>query len=193
MKHIDILKENKWLILILFVATFLRLYKIDFQSLWMDEIYSMNVSSPNQTLSNLISEVNAREGFPYLYFITLKILFTIFGHTAIIARLFSAFFGVLSVFAVYKFGKSLFTNTVGLVAAVLMAINEYNIYISQDARPYTLYLFATIVSFYFLSTIIKENTRKNAILYGLSVGFLVNINFLFIEIFIVRVYEIECE
>ncbi len=177
MKHIDILKENKWLILILFVATFLRLYKIDFQSLWMDEIYSMNVSSPNQTLSNLISEVNAREGFPYLYFITLKILFTIFGHTAIIARLFSAFFGVLSVFAVYKFGKSLFTNTVGLVAAVLMAINEYNIYISQDARPYTLYLFATIVSFYFLSTIIKENTRKNAILYGLSVGFLVNINF----------------
>ena len=177
MKFIDLIKQNKELIAILFIASILRLYHLDFQSLWLDEIYTMNVASPYQTYSNLIFEVNSREGFPYLYFITLKILFSIFGHTAEVARCFSVVFGILSVIAIYKLGKELLSKESGLFASFLLAINEYNIYISQDARPYTFYTFTIILAFYFLSKLLKENTKKNAVYYGLSVGFLLNVNF----------------
>ncbi len=184
MKYLYLLKQNYLLVLILLFATFLRLYHLDFQSLWMDEIYTMNVANPDQSFGTLIDEVNLREGFPYLYFMVLKILFTIFGHTAIVARLFSAIFGIISIYAIYRLGKSLISENVGLFSALLMAINEYNLYISQDARPYSLYLFATISSFFFLSKTIKDNTLKNAILYGLSLGLLLNANFFsFINIF----------
>lgn len=177
MNYSSILKDNKWLILILALASALRFYHLDFQSAWLDEIYTLNVASPNQTFGNLISEVNLKEGFPYLYFISLKILFSIFGHTIFVARFFSAFFGVLSVFAIYKLGKELLTKEAGLFAATLLSINEYNLYISQDARPYTLYLFAVIFSFFFLSKLLKENSRKNAVFYGLSVGLVLSSNF----------------
>jgi uncharacterized membrane protein len=184
MKILNYLKEHYFLTTILVVGTILRLYHLDFQSLWMDEIYTMNVANPNQSFGTLIDEVNLREGFPYFYFMVLKILFAIFGHTAIVARFFSVLFGFLSIYAIYKLGKALISKEVGWFAALLMAINEYNIYISQDARPYTLYLFATILSFYYLSKIIKDNSQKNAIYYGLSLGFLLNINFFsFINIF----------
>ena len=45
-QFISSVKSNKWIILILIVATILRLYNIDYQSLWMDEIYTLNVASP---------------------------------------------------------------------------------------------------------------------------------------------------
>lgn len=170
-------KQNKWLLLILALATFLRFYNLDFQSLWMDEIYSMNVASPNQSFSNLIAEVNLREGFPYIYFIILKVLFSFFGYTAIVARTVSAIAGILSVLAIYKLGKELLSKEAGLFSATLIAVNEYNIYLSQDARPYSLYVLFVVLSFYALVLFIKTNTLKNGIIYGISAGLILNINF----------------
>ena len=68
-----IIIENKWLLFILLVSTILRFYNLDFQSLWMDEIYTMNISNPNFTLKEFHSEMLLREGFPYLYYILIKI------------------------------------------------------------------------------------------------------------------------
>ncbi|WP_395044760.1 glycosyltransferase family 39 protein [Flavobacterium sp.] len=143
----------------------------------MDEIYSMNVANPNESISKLISEVNLREGFPYFYFIILKILFSVFGYTATVARAVSAIAGILSVFAIYKLGKELLSKQAGLFAASFMALNEYNLYLSQDARPYSLYILFVIISFYSLVKLLKDNTLKNGIVYGVSAGLILSINF----------------
>ncbi len=177
MNYLKLAKNNKWIITILVISTILRFYHINFQSLWMDEIYSMNVANPNESISKLISEVNLREGFPYFYFIILKILFSVFGYTATVARAVSAIAGILSVFAIYKLGKELLSKQAGLFAASFMALNEYNLYLSQDARPYSLYILFVIISFYSLVKLLKDNTLKNGIVYGVSAGLILSINF----------------
>jgi hypothetical protein len=178
------MKDNKWLVLILVLAAVLRFYHLDFQSLWMDEIYTVNISSPKNSFSTVINEVNLRDGFPYLYFITLKILFTVFGHTAVVARSLSVIGGLLSIALIYLLTNKLINKKAALFAALLMAISEYHIYISQDARPYTLYLAAIIFGYYRLLFFIEDRTLKNAIYYAVAAGILINTNFFgFINLF----------
>ncbi|NJM80745.1 MAG: hypothetical protein HC854_16080 [Flavobacterium sp.] len=69
------IKENKWLILVLFTGTFLRFYKLDFQSLWLDELYTMNVANPNNSYKTIIDEVFVRESFPLFLFFCRKFIF----------------------------------------------------------------------------------------------------------------------
>ncbi|ESU26188.1 hypothetical protein FSS13T_11790 [Flavobacterium saliperosum S13] len=145
--------------------------------MWMDEIYTMNITNPDNSFSTIITEVNNREGFPYLYFLFLKILHTFLGYSPIVARGLSALFGVLSVFAIFKLGEKLYDKKAGFYAALLLTFSEYAIYISQDARPYTIYLFGVIMSYYGMVTFLKEVNRKNAIQYGLLAGLLLNFNF----------------
>lgn len=178
MKNIvDKFKENKWIVLILLVTVILRLYKIDFQSLWMDEIYTLNVASSKNSFSTIISEVNLRESFPYLYFFIMNTMFTLFGDTSIVARIPSVIFGVMGVWMIYKLGKELYSKNTGLISAAILAINEYHLYHSQDARAYAIYIFSIILSYYFLLKFIKDNSNKNLIYYILSAGLLLNVNF----------------
>lgn len=176
-KLIATVKNNTWIIAILIIATFLRFYKINFQSLWLDEIYTMNITSPKYSLKEFYTEVVTKEGFPFLYFILLKIGYFIFGYSEYVARGFSAIAGVASVYAIYRFGKDLLHKEAGLFAALLLAVNEYHIFISQDARPYTFYFLATVFCFYRLAIFLKDNSLRNAIFYGLSAALLLNVNF----------------
>jgi hypothetical protein len=176
-KVIKFIKENKALTVVLFIATILRFYKINFQSLWLDEIYTMNITNPENSFGTIITEVNNKEGFPYLYFLLLKILHTVFGYSPIVTRGLSALFGILSVYAISKLGEKTYSKKAGLFAAILLTFSEYAIYISQDARSYTLYLFFVIISYIGLVDFIKNPTKRNAIKYGVYVGLLLNFSF----------------
>ncbi|WP_264367826.1 glycosyltransferase family 39 protein [Flavobacterium lacisediminis] len=183
-KIINQLLNNKWIISILFVAIFLRLYKIDYQSLWMDEIYTMNISNPENSFSTVIDEVNNRDGFPYLYFILLKIFHALFGFNSIIARLFSVFGGIISIYLIYILTKKIINKNTALIVSLLFCLSHYHIYISQEARPYSLYLAVTIFVYYRLWCFLNDKSLKNAVFYGLSAGLLLNINFFgFINLF----------
>jgi uncharacterized membrane protein len=176
-KVLIFIKENKFLVVILFVASILRFYKINLQSLWMDEIYTMNISNPVNSFGTIVNEVNNREGFPYLYFLLLKIVHTIFGYSPIVTRGLSALFGVLSIYAISKLGEKLYDKKAGIFAALILAFSEYAISISQEARPYSFYVFGVIASFYGLVTFLKQTNKKNAIRYALLSGLLLNANF----------------
>lgn len=183
-KLIAKISENRWLILILLAAAFLRFYNLGFQSIWMDEIYTMNIASANESFATLISEVTIREGFPYIYFLTLKVLFHIFGYDPIVARAFSAVFGIAAIYMIYVLGRQLSYKKVGLIAAALFCVSEYSITTSQDGRPYSLYVFAVILSYYALVKFLKNYSLRNGILYGLSAALLLNVNFFsFINLF----------
>lgn len=176
-KTINYIKDNKFLVAILIVAAVLRFYKINFQSLWMDEIYTMNVSNPANSYATVITEVNNREGFPYFYFLLLKTLYFIFGYSPIVSRGLSAILGVLSVYMIARLGEKMYNKQAGIFAALILAFSEYAIYISQDARPYTFYLFTVLLTYYLLIQYFKNTSKTNAIKYGLSLGLLLNVNF----------------
>lgn len=177
MNYSNQIKQNKWLLLILLLATVLRLYHLDFQSLWMDEIYTMNITNPKLSWTEFHQQIIKREGFPYLYFLIVKLFYFFFGYTGIVARSVSAIAGISCVYAIYLLVKELNNKNIGLLAALLVAVNEYQIYISQDARPYSLYFLFTVLSFYRLIIFLKKVNIKNAIWYGVFAGLLLNINF----------------
>ena len=197
-KIINFIKENKVLTILLLIATFLRFYKINLQSLWMDEIYTMNITNPENSFGTIVTEVNNREGFPYLYFLLVKIAHTLFGYSPIVSRGLSALFGLLSVYAINKLGEKLYNKKAGLFAALILAFSEYAILISQEARPYSFYVLGVIASFYGLITFLKQPNKNNAIKYGLLAGLLLNINFfglfnLFAQFILIVIYFIITE
>jgi len=177
MKIIQYLKENYLLTLILILAAILRLYHADYQSIWLDEIHTMLESDPGLTFRQFDIVMVKREGMGHLYFLMLRFLYGIFGYSTLVARLFSACIGIVTIYGIYLFGKSIFNKNVGLIAALLLTINNYHIEYSQEARPYALFVLFAIFSFYRLVIFIKNSNSKNAVIYGIFAGLMVNAHF----------------
>lgn len=176
MKIVDYLKNNIWLVGILVLASILRFFHLSHESAWADEISTLSVTNPNDSFYTVINNVNLKEGFPYIYFLMMKV-FNSISYSVLTPRLFSAILGIASVYWIYKLGKILFSSNAGHIAAFILAINQFAILTSQEARPYSLYMLFVIVSFYYLVSFIKIPTTKNAVLYGLAAGLLLNTSF----------------
>lgn len=171
------IKNNKWLIIILVIGIFLRLYNLDFQSPWLDEIHTLTETNPNTPISELYNVVLVSEQMPPLYFFLMYVTFKVFGYSIFIARLFSAIVGGVSIYSVFLLGKEITNNKLGLIASFLMAINPFHLYYSQEARPYMLLLLFSVLSFYGLVKLLQNQTNRNAILYGLFSGLMIITHF----------------
>lgn len=71
-------------------------------------------------------------------------------------KLFSLLFGVASIPALYFLVKLVAGRTVGLLSCLLFATSESAIIYSVEARPYSLFLFLSILSTYLLLLAFKE-------------------------------------
>lgn len=171
------LKNNYLLLFILLMAAVLRFYNIDFQSAWLDEIHTLNETNPDIPFFKLHEAINAGEQMPVLYFYLVYFLFKIFGYSLVIARAFSAILGILSIYSIFLLGRELYNKKVGVLSALLLAVNGFHIYHSQEARPYMLFLLFGILSFYQLLLFIKKRNLKHSILYGLSAGLMIATHF----------------
>jgi hypothetical protein len=158
---------------ILFLGAVLRFYKLDFQSIWLDEIHSMNEANPKLSFTEIYSVMKTGEQMPPLYFYTLHYLFVFFGYTTFVARMFSAVIGVMSIYYIYVLGKELVNKEMGLIAGLLLSLNTYHLYYSQEARPYGFLMLFTIIAFYRLVKYIKIPNRKNAVYYGIAAGIMI--------------------
>lgn len=177
MKIINGLKQNYWLILILLVAALLRFYKLDFQSVWLDEIHTLNEASPKNSFSEVYKQLMIAEPHPPLYFYCIHYLFKIFGYTSFVLRFFSAVVGILGVYSVYLLGHEILNKRVGLISAMLVCVNSFHIYYSQDGRPYVFLFLFTALAFYRLIKFLKDSNLKNAMLYGVFAAFMISVHF----------------
>lgn len=177
MKPINWIKSNYLLTIILTVAAILRFYHIDFQSVWIDEIHTLNESNPSLSLSGLYDAILSGDPHPPLYFILVHFFFKIFGYSTFVARMFSALVGLAGVAAIYFFGKELFNKRVGIYSAILLTVNYFHLFYSQEARMYSLLFLTTILSFYFLVRFIKVPTIKSSIIYGVFSAIMIYCHF----------------
>ncbi len=138
-----------WVIpaLIVLAGLALRLYRLDHQSLWHDEIFSLTAAggSWSQMHALLVEDVV----HPPLHYYILHAWMSLFGVTAEQARLLCAIFGALSVGALYFLAKELFNRRTAVIASVLLAASQIGVRYSQEARPYSMVLFLWIVATYF--------------------------------------------
>ena len=177
MRLLNWIKENYLLLLIVVFAAILRLYKIDFQSPWIDEIFTLYNTGSDKNFIDIYRFLRDNDPHPPLYYFIVHFFYLIFENTSLIARLISVIFGLGGIVIFYHLVKELFNKNAALIAVVLLAVNYFHIYHSQEARMYSMLFFTTTISFYFLIKFIKNPTFKWAILHGIVVSTMIYTHF----------------
>ena len=176
MKIMNWCKDNYILLVLLLIAFIFRIYKLDFQSPWADELFTLMNSHSEKSLGEIF-EILKVDVHPPLYYYIIHFFLEIFGDTAYVAKFVSVLFGLGGLVTLYALGKELFNKNVALIAVLLLALNHFHIYYSQEARMYAMLSFTTTLSFLFLVRFIKTPTVKMALLYALSAVLLINSHF----------------
>lgn len=158
------------LILILGIA--LRFYNLGTESFWLDEVAT--TIEAKQSIPQLLTI--GRLDQPPAYFLPMHFWLQIFGPSEVSLRSFSALFGVGSIVLIYLVGYRLFGKEVGLLSAFLMAIAEYQIAFSQEARNYSFFEFTTLLSFLFFIHFLQRKRLIYLALYGFASILMVNSN-----------------
>lgn len=142
------LSVNRYHVLALFgimiLGLGLRLFMLGSESYWRDEIIMLNVVLDLKSLPEAF-QLNRPPVYPALFYLWVNL----FGTSEAAARLFSVVLGGLSIPLMYLLGRRLFTPQVGLIAAFLLTISEYQIYYSQEIRYYSLMLVMSLVMILF--------------------------------------------
>jgi len=158
-------KYNLSLVLLLLFAFGIRIYKLNFQSLWSDEVFSLMVSDPVNSLSDIIGICHF-DVHPPLFQLLLYFWFKLTSFSPFALRFLSVIFGVLGVYAIYKLGEELFDKYAGFAAGLITSVNYFHIRYSQDGRSYALLFFLATVSFLFFLKSLKSSAKKeNIVIY----------------------------
>jgi len=146
------------LLLVLFLAFALRIYRLNYQSFWWDEMYTAARSA--MTVGELTENLfEARVHLP-LYFVLLQ-GWTQIGRSEFIIRYFSVISGVLAVALIFATGRRLNDRKVGLVAAFLLAISPFHIWFSQEARMYSFLALNALAANWFLFRLLRRERRRD--------------------------------
>lgn len=130
------------LALLILLGYWLRVHNLDAFSFWTDEGLTPERSSypVAQILRNeiLIQGFITKDTHPPLYYLVIHAARSLFGLSDFAFRYPSVLFGVLFIPLIYQFGRRLKSVRLGLVVALLAAVNPLQVYYSQEARMYTL-------------------------------------------------------
>src|SRR5262249_6070059 len=124
----------------------LRLYRLDHQSYWGDEVFTLAlIKLPWAGMhAAMVKDVV----HPPLHYYLLHEWCRMFGLGTLQGRLLSVIFGTLAIPALYFLAKLLFNRETALVSALLLAVSQVGIQYSQEARAYAQLLLLTICSAY---------------------------------------------
>lgn len=155
-------KRAVWsMVAILFLATITHFNDIETRSLWADEGWTLLLAA-GDTPAKIVQTLAYDQHSP-LYFLGIHYWIDATGNSEFAIRAFSAFWGILSVAAIYQVGRLSFGGSVGLMAAGLLAIWDFSIDLSQDARQYSILLFLSLLSTAYFLRYLKTETRSHGI------------------------------
>ncbi len=132
-----------FLLLAALLAALLRLYRLDGQSLWVDEIQTWRQIRPAAGLVFWRQILDAIQGplYPAVLWPVVR-----WQPDAFWMRLPAAVAGVLTVPVLGLFGARLFDQRTGLLAALFLAVNPFHVWYSQEARGYSLLMFFVVTA-----------------------------------------------
>ena len=152
--------EKKFILflIICFIALFLRIYQINFDDLWFDELSSLWIAEPNITFKETIARNIELNKGPHLVFtLILKYFFLMFGYNPDIARFVPMIFSTISVPALMYLVSIIKKDKSWLLVGFLVSINFYSISYSQEIRSYSLIFFLSIINLIFFIKILNNH------------------------------------
>lgn len=112
----------------------------------LEQIFTFQSASCSQIAQNLASQST----HPPLFFCLMHSWFEwinpIAPNWVWTLRALSAVFGTIAIAAIYLLNTKAFSPTAGLMAATMMAVSPFGVYLSQEARHYTLPVLAITLS-----------------------------------------------
>ena len=160
--------NNLILLSLLFSLLFgvlLRLYNLNFDNLWFDEIVSFWVADPSLDIKENFIRNNKAEGTPFLWNFLLSIFYDLFGYETYVGRYLSTMFGILSFFSIAYLSKIIKNNNSYVLTFFLVSSNVFLIIYSQEMRVYSLVFFLCSLNLiYFFKLINSHKTKKFLIL-----------------------------
>ncbi|MBN1994757.1 MAG: glycosyltransferase family 39 protein [Anaerolineae bacterium] len=155
-------KKLSWFLLIIILIAFaLRLHNLTYHSLWFDEAISIHWA--RQTVPRIL-EVGftlVEDRLPPLYYLTLKGWGGLFGFSETSVRSLSVIWGVLLIPVVTGIATLLFNRRVAVFAALLVALNPFLIWYSQEARMYAPAVFFSTLTVWTWLWFIKITSGQN--------------------------------
>jgi mannosyltransferase len=150
--------KSQWALLgIVLLGLLLRLWNLTAISLWHDEAFSALL------IKYSWSEMMYRIGLdvhPPMYYIFLRIWHYIFGDSLFALRAMSVLFGVGTIIATYYFVNYVFKNKrTALIAALLIAVNPFQVQYVTEARMYTMGAFFAVCAALTLSAALRNQTQ----------------------------------
>ena len=142
---------------LLALALVLRVYDLTGESLWFDEAYAVWSSAMDIASPRVLWEWQIE--FP-LYHLLLHFWMRLFGQGDLAVRAFGALAGTLTVVPMYSWGKGLFGRRTGALGALLLAVNPFHIWYSQEVRMYAWALLFTVASLHAFWRMVNEGTWR---------------------------------
>ena len=150
----------RWVMVAIALLAFaLRYYRIGEAGYWQDEAYTLRYLT--YFMWHILDlRVPAIESVPPLYFVLATPWSWLTGLSELALRFFSLAFGLLSVPLLYQIGRRLAGARVGALAALILALNPFNIWYSRDARFYSMAVFLALLSFVLFLDLLDRRPRE---------------------------------
>ncbi len=139
------------------LAFLLRVYRLDYQSLWRDEVDAV-IFATREVGAILATFATVGENGS-LYFLGLHFWIDLFGRSEFAIRFPSVVFGVLAVLATYHLGREVVGRSVGVIGACLLAVSPYHVWYGQEAKMYAVISFLAPLSLLLLLRALRGGAR----------------------------------
>lgn len=147
------------------VALVLRLVHLGSRSFWLDEILSVYYARlPWPRFSHILVREEANMA---LYYLLLR-PWVLLGSSEFMVRSLSAIFSVATIPLMYVLGARMFGTRVGLVGALLVALNAYHIRYAQEARSYSLLVLLLVIATLSYAAGVARPSRTSWITYTVA-------------------------
>ena len=145
-------RQTLVVILIILIATFVRLIGIASRPIWYDEAFAILFSEkgPAAMLFGTLTATSAGAAdiHPLGYYTILWMWMRVFGESLPAVRMLSILAGVTTVFFIYLLSKELFSQKIAVLAALFVALAPFPIHYSQEIRMYSFLALWLVIATY---------------------------------------------
>jgi len=167
MKKYFNLKTRHYFYLACLVALILRLFNLNYEGLWNDELFTADTANPANSIGHIIHLLKL-DIHPPLHNLLSYFWSHIFSYNDTSLRVFNVVLGLGGLLSLYHLGRLLFNKKVALYAVVLATVNFFLIRYSQEVRAYGLLFLLSNYSFFFFIKLMRgEFNAKNSFGYVL--------------------------
>jgi hypothetical protein len=154
------------------VALGLRLWHLDFQSMWWDEGVSVYLAHQGFAALTIAKDFSV-DLHPPGYHLLLAVWSRLVGSSVFSGRLLSAFCGALTVPLTYRFARQLSpvgdgAGRAALLAAGLAAVSPLDLYYSQEIRMYALMPVLALLSLLATARVYRDESPRRWLIWALA-------------------------